>query len=51
MLLMAAIGPACCLLLVMGLLWRYPLTETRMKEIRVELDRRRAANGKASLSG
>jgi GPH family glycoside/pentoside/hexuronide:cation symporter len=51
MLRLGAFGPACCLLLVLCLLWRYPLTETRMKETRDELERRRVgqpAGGEAT---
>lgn len=43
MLWIAAIGPACCLILAMGFLWRYPLTRARMDEVRAELERRRGA--------
>lgn len=43
MLWMAAIGPSVCLALAMCFLWRYPLTRTRMNEVRAELERRRGA--------
>ncbi len=43
-----SIAPACANALVLFLLYKYPLTATRMEEIRSELQRRRAAKLEAA---